>query len=176
MNKLKTDYLDAELAPTMDNKRRYMQSFYEDGTFSMLDRTAYVQKGDNFGASDINATNQAVNELADSLSHINELILDENWTTDTQVMTFSASVKDYTYLMFSGTNENGSYLHFSNPIVINNGKDRDKIYVIVSNAANVGTIIVTLDKTANTLTLDSRVFGAWSKVALPIRIQAYGVK
>lgn len=64
---LKTDYMDA----MFDGQRRYRLIPNEDGTYSLPDETTYTQKGDKFGANDINSTNEAVNRL----NHVTEITL-----------------------------------------------------------------------------------------------------
>lgn len=64
---LKTDYKDA----MFDGQRRYRLIPNEDGTYSLPDETTYTQKGDRFGANDINATNKAINQI----NHVTELTL-----------------------------------------------------------------------------------------------------
>lgn len=61
---LKTDYKDA----MFDGQRRYRLIPNEDGTYSLPDETSYTQKGDRFGANDINATNKAINQI----NHVTE--------------------------------------------------------------------------------------------------------
>lgn len=60
---LKTNYKDD--IPISD-LRKYQMRDNGDGTVSFVDVTEYEQEGDTFGAGDINATNQAVNEKLDS--------------------------------------------------------------------------------------------------------------
>ena len=70
---LKTDYKDA----MFDGQRRYRLIPNEDGTYSLPDETTYTQKGDKFGANDINSTNEAVNRL----NHVTEITLTASgWT------------------------------------------------------------------------------------------------
>lgn len=57
---LKTDYKD----DVFSGDRKYQKKDNSDGTISLVDKTAYSQKGDTFSAADINATNQAVNGLS----------------------------------------------------------------------------------------------------------------
>ncbi len=64
---LKTDYKDA----MFDGQRRYRLIPNEDGTYSLPDETTYTQKGDRFGANDINATNKAINQI----NHVTEMTL-----------------------------------------------------------------------------------------------------
>jgi hypothetical protein len=64
---LKTDYKDA----MFDGQRRYRLIPNEDGTYSLPDETIYTQKGDRFGANDINAANKAINQI----NHVTEVTL-----------------------------------------------------------------------------------------------------
>ena len=57
---LKTDYKD----DVFSGDRKYQKKDNSDGTISLVDKTAYSQKGDIFSAADINATNKAVNGLS----------------------------------------------------------------------------------------------------------------
>ena len=57
---LKTDYKD----DVFSGDRKYQKKDNSDGTISLVDKTAYSQKGDVFSAADINATNKAVNGLS----------------------------------------------------------------------------------------------------------------
>lgn len=59
MNDLKTDYQDYTF---MGNKKFNLIN-NPDGTVSFEDMTEYSVEGDEFGANDINATNQRVNEM-----------------------------------------------------------------------------------------------------------------
>lgn len=56
---LKTDYVDS----MYDGDRKYRIAAGTDGTSTITDATVYTQKGDYWGANDINATNAAVNRL-----------------------------------------------------------------------------------------------------------------
>ena len=44
-------------------KRKYQQTFNSDGSVSLEDVTVYTQHGSDFGASQINQTNQAINNI-----------------------------------------------------------------------------------------------------------------
>lgn len=68
MSNLKTNYKDAELSPSMNGKRQYELQYNEAGYTNLVDKTAYTEVGDTFGADDINATNSAVNELNQNLT------------------------------------------------------------------------------------------------------------
>lgn len=58
---LKTDYKD----DVFNGNRKYQKIDNSDGTISLVDKTAYSQKGDTFSGADINATNKAVNGLSE---------------------------------------------------------------------------------------------------------------
>ncbi len=86
---LKTDYKDA----MYDGQRRYRLIPNEDGTYSLPDETNYTQKGDKFGANDINSTNAAVNRL----NHVTEVNLTAvGWTGDTAPYTQTVTVAEAT--------------------------------------------------------------------------------
>ena len=65
---LKTDYKNDVLDTSKNTKRKYQQTTNSDGTISLDDVTVYSQEGSLLGASDINATNSAVNELNQNLT------------------------------------------------------------------------------------------------------------
>ena len=56
---LKTDYKD----DVFEKNRMYQTVDNKDGTFCLIDVTEYSQEGDAFGAKDINATNEAINQI-----------------------------------------------------------------------------------------------------------------
>ena len=70
---LPTNYKDDVLATSMGKKRRYNIIQNDDGTISLEDATEYTQVGDNYGAAQLNATNQAVNESVDKAKIIDSL-------------------------------------------------------------------------------------------------------
>lgn len=83
---LKTDYKDDILDLTQNDKRCFEEIQNQDGSTSFRDVTVYEQEGDNFGASDINATNLAVNQLDDNLT-----------ASDNLKFQFTKSGNDYGY-------------------------------------------------------------------------------
>lgn len=70
---LPVNFKDDILAPSMGGKRRYILTDNGDGTYSLDDATDYTQAGSDFGAGQINATNQAVNESCDKANVIDDL-------------------------------------------------------------------------------------------------------
>ena len=70
---LPTNFVDDILAPSMGRKRKYRIIDNGDDTYSFEDVTEYTQTGSDFGAGQINATNQAVNESCDKADVIDDL-------------------------------------------------------------------------------------------------------
>lgn len=70
---LPVDFQDDLLNVSMGEKRRYRMINNSDGTVSLEDVTVYDRIGSNFGAGQINATNQAVNESFDKNKLIRDL-------------------------------------------------------------------------------------------------------
>ena len=69
---LPINFKDDILASSMSGKRRYNLIQNDDGTYSLEDVTEYTQTGSDFGAGQINATNQAVNESCDKADIIDD--------------------------------------------------------------------------------------------------------
>lgn len=67
---LPTNFVDDILSPSMGGKRKYRIIDNGDDTYSFEDATDYTQTGSDFGAGQINATNQAVNESCDKANVI----------------------------------------------------------------------------------------------------------
>ena len=70
---LATDFKDDIMQDTMNGKRRYRMVNNTDGTVSFEDATDYEQVGNSYGAGQINATNEAVNQSVDSNKLVKEL-------------------------------------------------------------------------------------------------------
>ena len=70
---LPVDFQDDLINVSMGEKRRYRMINNSDGTVSLEDVTVYDRIGSNFGAGQINATNQAVNESFDKNKIVKEL-------------------------------------------------------------------------------------------------------
>ena len=62
---LPTNFQDDVLNASMNGKRRYMLLQQDDGSYILNDVTNYDTEGSTFGAAQINATNQAVNQSVD---------------------------------------------------------------------------------------------------------------
>lgn len=70
---LPTNFMDDILAPSAGGKRKFTITALGDGTYEIEDVTDYTQTGSEFGAGQINATNQAVNESCDKADVIDSL-------------------------------------------------------------------------------------------------------
>lgn len=63
MADLPVNFKDDIMNSAMDGMRRWRIISHTDGTVSFVDATVYDQVGDEYGAAQINATNEAVNNL-----------------------------------------------------------------------------------------------------------------
>lgn len=70
---LPVNFKDDILKENMNGKRRFNMIQNSDGTVSFEDVTDYTQVGSTFGAAQINATNEAVNNAADANKIIDNL-------------------------------------------------------------------------------------------------------
>ena len=70
---LPVNFKDDILKENMNGKRRFKMIQNTDGTVSFEDVTDYTQVGSTFGAAQINATNEAVNNAADASKIIDSL-------------------------------------------------------------------------------------------------------
>ena len=98
---LPVDFQDDLLNVSMGEKRRYRMINNSDGTVSLEDVTVYDRIGSNFGAGQINATNQAVNESFDKNKLIRDLdtinaLTEEGYAVD------ALSVKQITESLANG--------------------------------------------------------------------------
>ena len=120
---LKTDYKDA----MYDGQRRYRLIPNEDGTYSLPDETTYTQKGDKFGANDINSTNKAVNQLG----HVIEVTLTAaGWSSSapyTQTVNVSGMVETYRPIVS---------LYLANGISVSDVDLQSKAYDCVNRAVS----------------------------------------
>jgi len=57
LEKLKDDYKDSSFS----GEKKYKITQNNDGTFSIEDVTDYIEEGDEFGSSDVNAINSMIN-------------------------------------------------------------------------------------------------------------------
>lgn len=88
---LPTNFQDDVLSQDMNGMRQYNDIRNSNGTVSLEDATTYVQRGSNFGAAQMNATNAAVNE---NMSRI----LDSGDDSDITFSQSKAAIENASYL------------------------------------------------------------------------------
>ena len=66
MADLRTDYKDDVLDISVNERRKYRMENNEDGTVSFIDETEYLQRGDDFGAREVNKIHNALNNSGGS--------------------------------------------------------------------------------------------------------------
>lgn len=88
ITKLKTNFQDDIINTEVTDKRRFNLINNSDGTVSFDDVTTYEQIGSNYGAQEINTTNDTVNQLIDEMEKANSVFLLRNQS----VLTFSENV------------------------------------------------------------------------------------
>lgn len=72
-NILPTNYQDDIMNESAGGKRKYRMIHNEDGTVSFDDLTVYDLEGSDYGAGDINRTNEAVNQSLDKAKVIDDI-------------------------------------------------------------------------------------------------------
>jgi len=109
---LRTDYKDDVLDTSVNNNRVYVIKdssgaiLYEGATIEEI--TKFEQEGSSFGAADINATNEAVNEINNNLEELQKKGTWEEilFSTNSGVKELSKSLSNFTQIAI--VNENGS--------------------------------------------------------------------
>lgn len=87
---LKTNYKDDIIS---GSERMYKMKEYANGVVSLEDVTEYEQIGDNFGAKDINSTNEAINRI----NNLTEITLYSNqWTSSSGIYVQTVEVDGIT--------------------------------------------------------------------------------
>ena len=105
---LPTNYRDDILNSSAYGKRKYIMSYNQDGTVSFEDVTPYEQVGSDYGAGDINTTNEAVNESFDK----NKLIKDLDTINALTEEGYAPDALAFRELTESLTNENNESFNF----------------------------------------------------------------
>ena len=127
MNNLSTSYQDA----VFSGSRKYTMTTNGDNTVSFTDQTQYTTQGTQFGASDINATNGAINTMLGTKT----ITINQNsWTASGSVfyrdfndasVTSTDSPVISLYIPWDTTRENAKVMQknfsFINDITTNNG-------------------------------------------------------
>lgn len=159
-NTLPVDFKDDIMNSSMGGKRRYRMINNSDGTISLEDVTKYDQVGSNFGASQMNATNEAVNAAADAGKIIDDIDAINNVTQEGYIagaralkqVNNSLTASDNLKFQFATDGEgrygylgaDDSFIPFKSGgdsiILASNGvtsytfdRDYDKVYVFVTN-------------------------------------------
>lgn len=78
MRELKTDYVNAELDIAENEYTKYRKTINPDNTESFKDVSVYTVTGDDFGAEDLNATNEQIN-LLESIDKVT--LLANGWSS-----------------------------------------------------------------------------------------------
>ena len=156
MAALKTDYKDA----VYTGNRKYTQTNSADGTISLVDATAYSTEGDPFGATDINATNSAVNANSNGISALQQTIK----TTAKQITLTAASWASGTYTI------NDSLITATSiqEIIPAQSITADQYKALVKAS------IVATGQTAGAITIKS--FGATPGIDIPVTVIFRGEK
>lgn len=111
---LQVDFKDDVLQAAMAGKRKYRVIQNEDGTISLEDVTEYSQVGSNFGASQMNATNMAVNESLDKNKVIDSLDdIAANESAGYAAGALAVRELNGKSIIDSGSNDNGYYRKYA---------------------------------------------------------------
>lgn len=144
MADLPTNYLDDILAQSMNGKRKYRIT-RADGTFeevTLEDVSEYEQVGSNFGAGDINKTNQEVNELFQSVSNgkslIASAITDKKVPTDATA-TFAEMAENISGLKLGSGNAVPSDVKAGKTFTNSDGVEYTGTYDFVSETSGTAT-------------------------------------
>lgn len=92
MTDLKTTYKDDVLNTSVNTRRKYKMVYNDDDTVSFEDVTDYSQIGDSFGATDINNTNSAINDVNQTISLLDKKYI-KTGLSDSQLISAGASNK-----------------------------------------------------------------------------------
>lgn len=150
---LPVNFQDDVLNASMNGKRRYMLLQQDDGSYILNDVTSYDTEGSTFGAAQINATNQAVNQSVDKDDVLNtseevEANVDEKKVTGALVA--RQLISDLGGLTF-GQDEEGNWgykpsgadavIPFSPPVVTLKGSMAYNLSISAGNQDSVSTRI-----------------------------------
>ena len=116
---LPINFVDDILAQPMGGKRKFAITDNGDGTYSIEDVTEYTQIGSDFGASQMNQTNQAVNDSCDKADVIDDL----DDIVANQAGGMIAGAKAVAELISKIPEEDNGYLKFVDGTLIQWGSD-----------------------------------------------------
>lgn len=117
---LPINFVDDILAQPMGGKRKFAITDNGDGTYSIEDVTEYTQIGSDFGASQMNQTNQAVNDSCDKADVIDDL----DDIVANQAGGMIAGAKAVAELISKIPEEDNGYLKFVDGTLIQWGSDK----------------------------------------------------
>lgn len=146
---LPTNYKDDILNTSVEGMRRYQMIYNSDNTVSLKDVTPYDQTGSDFGAGDINLTNQAVNQSADAGKIIDDLDTAEATTEEGYI----AGVQLFNHVNDSlgglqfGIDENGNYGYIkAGADTVTPFKSKPSKTQTITNSVNNTSVVFTFDE------------------------------
>lgn len=104
---LRTDFTNDIINTSVNEKRKYREIENADGTKSFEDVTVYTQEGSAFGANEINATNEAVNELNKNLTELGDCTLIYHTIAPVNATITVEDLRKYRYLLVAIRQING---------------------------------------------------------------------
>lgn len=132
---LQTNFVDDILEESMSGKRRYNLIQNDDGTVSLEDVTNYSQIGSSFGAAQVNAMNNAINESADK-SKIIDNLSDIAANQQSGMMAGALAVRELNNKMDTGLDKKASNYHGGS----STESTQKTLNLLVSNPGNYGTL------------------------------------
>lgn len=109
MSALPTNYVDAVLDATANTRRKYNLIENGDGTVSLEEVTTYTRVGSNFGASDINHTNEVVNQNSDDIEQLGDDLSNTNTNLEDLQNNLETTYNGQTVPFVFGIDANGNY-------------------------------------------------------------------
>lgn len=181
---LKENYKDDILDTSQNVKRKYRMTENPDGTISLDDETEYLQEGDSFGASDMNAVNSEVNEVVNNLGAKNML---PNNATSQVIAGITYTINSDGSITISGTSTASNGIVLSSNQLLHKGtyktttgqtqeEDSDAfIYVQDTNTQRVISRSNDLEVPSQfTLANDTLVnYGVWVDVGKTVNVTIY---
>ena len=154
MSDLRTDYADDILTGAMEGKRRY-NIVASDGTIVasnvyLQDMTSYEQVGDDYGADDINATNEAVNQINSALNKGSVYVTADGVKNHTTLLNELFGLIDSTKIRYSSILSMGKNQYYID--IINNSEYTfTRNYAIINLGEITGGITCAHVKASNSL-------------------------
>lgn len=119
-----------DILASSNTKRKYQQTFNSDGSMSLEDVTQYTQKGSEFGASQVNQTNGAVNNIYDErIVDVEDLSL----VTEPGFFVDALAIKDINADLADLSAKTSGYTYSTDEVVIGKWIDGRNLYRKVFN-------------------------------------------